>query len=85
MYPEFTVMIQKYDLFFVTETKLDSMDIISIDGYTFRSKPRKQKFIRKSGGLGVFFKNNLDKYIEIINTESDYILWVKLDKNYTKL
>ena len=39
MYPEFTDMIQKYDLFFVTETKLDSTDIISIDGYTFKSKP----------------------------------------------
>ena len=60
MYPEFTDMIQKYDLFFVTETKLDSTDIISIDGYTFKSKPRKQKFIWKSGGLGVFVKNNLD-------------------------
>ena len=75
MYPEFTDMIQKYYLFFVTETKLDSTDIISIDGYTFKSKPRKQKLIRKSGGLSVIVKSNLDKYIEIINTESDYILW----------
>ena len=38
------------------------------------------KFHRKSGGLGILIKEQLFKFVEIINTDSDYILWVKLKK-----
>lgn len=85
MYPEFSSLITKYDLFLVTETKLDSTDLVCIDGYTFKSKPRLQKYIRKSGGTGIFIKNKLNKYIQVLETESDYVFWIQLDKNYTKL
>ena len=85
MYPEFSSLITEYDLFLVTETKLDSTDFVCIDGYTFKSKPRLQKYIRKSGGIGIFVKNKLNKYVQVLETESEYILWIKLEKNYTKL
>lgn len=48
-------------------------------------KNRKQAYIRKSGGIGVFVKNDIAKHVSIVNTESEYILWVKIDRNYTKL
>ena len=85
MYPEYSSLITEYDLFLVTETKLDSADLVCIDGYTFKSKPRLQIFIRKSGGIGIFVKNKLNKYVQVLETESEYIFWIKLDKNYTKL
>ena len=62
-YPEFCELVNCYDLFCVCETKLDKYDIIDLPGYTFISQSRKQKFIRKSGGLGVFVRNELSSYI----------------------
>lgn len=55
LYPEFTELVSQFDIFCVSETKLDDYGIINIDGYDFFSQCRKQKYIRKSGGLGFFF------------------------------
>lgn len=69
----------------VSETKTDETDIISIDGYSYNSKPRRQKYVRKSGGLGVFVKDELNKYVDIIESESEYVFWIKISKIFTKL
>jgi len=53
-YPDFEDMINTYDLFCCTETKLDTHDFITIDNYTFFSQCRKQKVFRRSGGVGFF-------------------------------
>ena len=74
-------MIQSYDIFCVTETKTDETDIISLQNYTYFSQCRKQSFVRKSGGIGIFVKNELAKYISVIESDSDYICWFKLDKS----
>ena len=55
-YPEFRELVCNYDLFCVMETKLDKHDIVTVPGYTFLSQPRRQKFLRRSGGLGFFCK-----------------------------
>ena len=54
-YPEFVELVKKHDILCVCETKLDKEDVISCDGYTFINEPRKQAYIRKSGGLGFFY------------------------------
>ena len=69
----------------MTETKLDHTDVISVDDYIFESKPRQAKYIRKSGGIGVFIKQSLQHAFEIVETDSDYIFWLKLSKQYSKL
>ena len=79
-YPIFIELINKYDIFCVNETKLDIYDDISIPNYTFLSKVRKQEYLRKSGGIGIFVNNNLFKQVEIIESESEYILWLKIKK-----
>ena len=79
-YPEFSDTLSNYDIFCVTETKLDYTDVISMPGYTFLSQERKQMFIRKSGGIGIFFRNNLESKIKRIETASDYIFWLRMDK-----
>ena len=58
VYPEFCDLVPKYDVFFVTETKQDHTDVISVDGYCFESKPRQVSNIRESGGIGVFINEN---------------------------
>ena len=74
-------MIQSYDIFCVIETKTDETDIISLQNYTYFSQCRKQSFVRKSGGIGIFVKNELAKNISVIESDSDYICWFKLDKS----
>ena len=38
----------------------------------------RQKFRRKSGGIVLGYKQTLQSHIEIIKTESPFILWFKL-------
>lgn len=78
-YPEFRDLIQNHDLFCVNETKLDQYDLINISGYTFLSKCRK-RFLRKSGGIGVFVKDSLVPFVTMIGSESEYILWFRVNK-----
>ena len=83
-YPEFTSLIRTFDFFAVTETKLDCYDTINISGYTFLHQTRRQKFFRRSGGMGVFVKNVFSDYVSVVEHESDYIFWIQLDKSFTK-
>ena len=84
LYPEFRELINDYDLFCVTETKLDSYDIVDVPSYNFISQCRRQKVLRKSGGIGVFVKDSISQYIILIDSESDYIMWFKLSKAFFK-
>ena len=61
---------------------MDSTDLVNINGYDFLSKPRQQAYIRRSGGLGLFVKHDLSRYIKTLHSDSDYVLWVQLDKGY---
>ena len=80
-YPEFGELVNKYDLFCVCETKLDRYDCIDLPGYFLFSKCRKQKYIRKSGGIGVFVKQSLSGHCSVVQTDSDYILWVSISQH----
>ena len=73
-------MVEKYDLLIFSESKISEIDIISFSGYCSLSQPRKQTHIRRSGGISVYFKEELSKSINKIDTESDYILWLEIDK-----
>ena len=44
-----------------------------------------RSFFRKSGGIGVFVKNDLLPYVNLIESDSDYILWFKLNKKFTQI
>ena len=44
--------------------------------------PRKQSYIRKSGGLGFFVRQNLIKFVELVDTHSEYIAWIKISKHF---
>ena len=66
--------ISEYDLFCVTETKIDSCDIIALPGYKFLSQTRKQKYVHKSGGIGIFVNDFISPHISLVESGSDYIL-----------
>lgn len=74
-------MVESFDLICFSEAKIDVTDVISFPGYCNIAQPRKQKFLRKSGGISVYFKNKWENYIRQIDTESDYVLWLEIDKS----
>ena len=82
--PEFCSLIENFDIFCVNETKLDPIDIINVEGYNFLSQCRKQTYRRKSGGLGVFVKQSLGPYVLLVESDSDYIMWFKLERSLFK-
>lgn len=77
-YPEFTKLIQKYDIVCVSETKLDKYDIIECKDYTFYSKPRTEAYKRKSGGIGFFVHSRLIDRVVTLESDCEYIFWLKL-------
>ena len=38
------------------------------------------KYIRKSGGIGVFVKQSLSSLVSFVESYSDYVLWLSISK-----
>ena len=62
------------------ETKLDDLDSISLSNYTFIHQSRRQKCLRRSGGIGVFIRNELVQRVKLIESSSDYVLWLQVSE-----
>jgi exonuclease III len=80
--PDFEDYISEHDVVCCCETKLATDDVINVDGYSFFQKSRKI-VKRSSGGVAIFIKNELCKFISILETDSDFSLWFKCDKILT--
>ncbi|KAL4231874.1 hypothetical protein ACF0H5_009450 [Mactra antiquata] len=55
-YPDFTRLVEQFDILCLSETKVDRYDIVDIPNYIFLSKPRTEQYKRKSGGIGFLIK-----------------------------
>jgi CRISPR/Cas system Type II protein with McrA/HNH and RuvC-like nuclease domain len=51
--------------------------IIILPGYKFVMKNRGKNTKKRSGGIMVGFKDNLAKHIDLVNTDSKYVMWFK--------
>ena len=80
-YPDFTDYFTDYDILCFVETKLDSTDIVSLPGFECISQPRKEISFRRSGGVALFIKSEIAKFCKLKPSESDYIMWVQIDKH----
>ncbi len=49
------------------ETNLDQYDIVEVKGYTFYGKFRNTISSRKSGGIGIYIKDELYSFIDILD------------------
>ena len=77
-YPEFVDFVNMYDLFCISETHLDEYDIVDLNGFHLISKHRMQNYRRKSGGIGIYIKDNISQYVHAVPNNSEYILWVSI-------
>ena len=66
-------------MFCVSETHSDGTENLEIDGFDLLIKHRHQPYLRKSGGIGVYIRHSLSKHAQIIECDSEYILWIKLN------
>lgn len=83
--PDFVNLIKSYDILIFTETKTDELDDLKLPNeYSFYAKHRK-KFKRKSGGIVVVYRNLLSKFLNLINSESEFVQWVEICKNISNL
>ena len=81
----FLSSINKFDVVGLVETWVDRH--IKVDGYYSVNKYRKRnkRINRVFGGIALYIKNKLRKGIEEINTMSDFVLAIKLKKDYFSL
>ena len=70
-FPEFTDLIESYDIIGVQETKLDDLDSICIPGYEIVCKNRNKISRYRSGGLAIAVKSCLFPYITIQSRSVD--------------
>ena len=76
---DFLDYLHSFDLIGISETKLDNYDDINLENFNTFSKNR-QKYRHKSGGIVLLVKNNISKYIEIIPSKCNDILWFSINQ-----
>ncbi|CAG2184684.1 unnamed protein product [Mytilus edulis] len=83
-YPEFCELLYDHDIICLQETKTDDLDTINLPGFIFHMKNR-QKYGKKSGGIILAYKEKLNNYLELLETDSKYTFWFKLSSVFSKI
>ena len=84
--PEFDEFLAKHDNISLCETKTDNADTklvtdyMSDKRYDIYCKHRKKLSHIKSGGIVVCIKKTFKNHVEVITSDSIYVLWLRLDK-----
>ena len=81
-YPEFIDLVENFDVFCALETHIDSTDNVDIQNYEYFSKNRGHSYKRKSGGIGVYVRKSISRFVVALENKSEYILWLKFDKHF---
>ena len=72
------------DVFSCVETHCDELDIVNIDNYACFLKNRKQKTVKRSGGIATFMNNNVSNHFSEIPTDCEYVQWFKVSHSFTQ-
>ena len=80
--PDFLKYINQYDIILCTETWTNKLSDLNIAGYNNVAihRARRPGAKRDSGGIVVFFRENLAKFIKVRKTTDDCILWIQISK-----
>ena len=84
-YHEFQELISMYDILWFVESKSDDLDFFDIPGYEVKMKNRKKVAKVKSGGITIAYKTEISDKIQLIATESKFVLWFKIASTYLNL
>lgn len=74
--PEFLEFVKSFDILGIQESKLDDTYDIDIPGYRIFYNNRDKLMSRRSGGIALFVKNDLVKYVTVDQAKcSKLVLW----------
>ena len=79
---DFENFVRSRDIICFCETKLSDIDRFELAGFKIFTKNRKG-VKRASVGVAVCVRDNLSKYVKILDTDSDFTLWFKIDRRLT--
>ena len=77
LFPEFELYLNTHDIIGAAETITFGDDMILFPNYSYFSKHRKY-YIRRSGGLGIFVKENILPFIDVIDIDSEFLMLLKI-------
>lgn len=84
--PEFKQMCQEHDILCLTETKVDKTNQNYIEeelenlGFRTTFNNRAELTRTRSGGILIAYKKEHEKYITEVNTRSDVVKFIQIDK-----
>ena len=84
-YPEFIELVTSYDFFCLCESHTDDTDIVGIINHTFLSKIDNHPYKRKSGGIGLYVRDEITPFVQVLPNDSEYALWISILKRFTSL
>ena len=80
-YPEFIELIKNYEIIGIQESKTDDCDVINIPGYNIFYNNRENLSRRKSGGLALLVKEEIQNYVKIEKQHSSQlVLWFSISR-----
>ena len=71
--PDLLSFVSSYDILCFTETKFDIYDNIYISGFELLPPIIREKCKHKSGGIAVFVRSSIFKYVKVIDISRQYI------------
>lgn len=78
--------IKNFDIVILGETHVGNNENLFIEGFTYFPVCRPISTNgRYYGGLGIFRKNSIKKYIKILPTKSNDYQWIKFEKDFFNL
>jgi hypothetical protein len=79
--PDFETFISDYDIICLSETKLSNIDEINIDQYVIKCVNR-SVCKSNSGGIAILVRQTMCKYVEVLESSSQNVLWFKIEENF---
>ena len=85
--PDFLSEINKSDILGISETHiydeiLNELDIPGFTRISYKNRKKFKKANKASGGVAVFAKNCVAKYLEPFKTHNNDVVWIKIKKKH---
>jgi exonuclease III len=80
-------LVNTFDIVCLQETWLTDRDSLQLTGYNIHRSDRKNNKRKHcgSGGVVTLYKSNLEKGVSKIKSQSNDLMWMKLDKHFFHL
>lgn len=83
--PDFFLFMETYDILIFQETKIDQLDHLNLpNGYSYKAKHREQ-CTRKSGGIIIIYKSQIDKFLEFPESNSSFVHWLRINNDFLNI